>query len=280
MNEMTQPRMLLGRNVVERASAMALDYYSAARLAVEDKGPGDVVTEADFAIERAAREAVVTAFPEDRFVGEEFGGDATDEGFSWLIDPIDGTVNFARRIGYFCVSLALLQDGRPIAAWIYDPASKELFWAGPDGCALLGEEPLRCATEANFASTIIGLGFSTRHDKALHATVTANIIAAGADYRRLGAGALCLAHVAAGRLDAYVEPHMNPWDAVGGLYIAACAGAVTLDYLAAGGLRNGAPVFAASPSIATQLLGLLPEPFSGTPLHRENDLRSAGEAAT
>jgi myo-inositol-1(or 4)-monophosphatase len=96
----------------------------------------------------------------------------------------------------------------------------------------------------------------------------------------LGAGALCLAHVAAGRLDAYVEPHMNPWDAVGGLYIAACAGAVTLDYLAAGGLRNGAPVFAASPSIATELLGLLPEPFSGTPLHRENDLRSAGEAAT
>jgi myo-inositol-1(or 4)-monophosphatase len=72
---------------------------------------------------------------------------------------------------------------------------------------------------------------------------------------------LSLAHVAAGRLDAYCEPHMNPWDAVGGLYIAACAGAVTNDYIAAGGLTAGAPVFAATPAIAARLLALLPPPF-------------------
>lgn len=266
---MIEARIAAGRKIVENAGATALSYFRASQLATNSKGPGDVVTEADFAIERIVRETITAAFPEDRFIGEEFGGDASPDGFTWLIDPVDGTVNFARHIGYFCVSLALLKAGRTIAAWIFDPVLHELFWADPDGAAYLDDKPIRCATESDFTSAVIGLGFSTRHDKSLYATITGNIILAGGEYRRLGAGALCLAHVAAGRLDAYVEPHMNAWDAVGGLYIAACAGALTLDYLSADGLKRGAPVFAASPVIADKLLGLLPEPFSGTPLHRE-----------
>lgn len=276
---MIEARITAGRKIAEEAGKIALGYFRAAQLATDSKGPGDVVTEADFAIERMVRDTITTAFPEDRFIGEEFGGEPSSDGFTWLIDPVDGTVNFARHISYFCVSLALLQAGRTIAAWILDPVLNELFWAGPDGVAHVGDSEIRCASDPDFTSAVIGLGFSTRHEQDLYAAITGNIVRAGGEYRRLGAGALCLAHVAAGRLDAYVEPHMNPWDAVGGLYIAACAGASTLDYLAADGLRHGAPVFAASPAIAATLLGLLPAPFSGTPLHRENDLRSAGEAA-
>jgi myo-inositol-1(or 4)-monophosphatase len=263
---MLEARIAAGRAIVEDAGRAALAYFRDPGLSIESKGPGDLVTEADFAIERAVRTAVTAAFPDDRFVGEELGGAASHEGYTWLIDPIDGTVNFARRLGYFCISLALLQAGRPVAAWILDPALDELFWANADGKAFLGDKPIRCAEHGEFADVVVGLGFSTRHDKSLFTAVTHNVVAAGAEFRRLGAGALCLAHVAAGRLDAYAEPHMNPWDAVGGLYIAACAGAVTLDYFAAGGLERGAPAFAASPAIARKLLDLLPAPFSGTPL--------------
>lgn len=276
---MPDARITTGREIVERAGESALAFFRAAQLAKSDKGQGDVVTEADFAIERTLREAIAASFPQDRIIGEELGGEAGAEGFTWLIDPIDGTVNFSRHIGYFCVSLALLAQGRPIAAWILDPVLDELFWADPNGNAFLGDKPIHCAEETDFTSAVIGLGFSPRHDRALYSEVTERIVAAGGEYRRLGAGALCLAHVAAGRLDAYAEPHMNPWDAVGGLYIARCAGAVTLDYFSAGGLSHGAPAFAASPAVTGKLLGILPEPFSGTPLHRENDLRSAGEAA-
>jgi myo-inositol-1(or 4)-monophosphatase len=280
MSDMEEARIAAGRDVVAKAGASTLHYFGALQLATSSKGPGDVVTEADLAIEDTVRAAILAAFPNDRFIGEELGGDASSDGFTWLLDPIDGTVNFARHLGYFCISLALLKAGRPVAAWIFDPVLDELFWAGPEGIAYLGNQPIRCLSEPDFTSAVIGLGFSTRHDASLYATITGNIVHAGGEYRRLGAGALCLAHVAAGRLDAYVEPHMNAWDAVGGLYIAACAGALTLDYLSADGLARGAPVFAASPAIAETLMGLLPAPFSGTPLHRENDLRSAGEAAT
>jgi myo-inositol-1(or 4)-monophosphatase len=258
----SEARLTLARDLVARAGAMARAAFGNPDLAIESKGPGDVVSAADFAIERMMRDAVGAAFPDDRFIGEEFGGEAATEGYTWLIDPIDGTVNFARRLGYFCVSLSLLRDLRPIAAWILDPVLDELFWAGPDGQARLGDTPIACADEADLHEAVIGLGYTRRHESELGGIIVGRLFAAGAEHRRLGAGALCLAHVAAGRLDAYCEPHMNPWDAVGGLYIAACAGAATGDYIGAGGLATGAPVFAATPAIADQLQALLPAPFS------------------
>ena len=280
MNPQIEQRMIIGRQIVEAGGQMALGYFRSAGLSVANKSPGDLVTEADLVIERTARDTVAAHFPEDRFIGEEFGGEASQQGFTWLIDPVDGTVNFARGIAYFCVSLALLFEGQPVAAWILDPTLNELFWADPEGGAFLGDRPIRCATQADLGEVVVGLGFSTRHARDLFGDVPNRVVEAGAEFRRLGAGALCLAHVAAGRLDAYVEPHMNPWDAIGGLYIAKCAGARCLDYLAAGGLDHGAPVFAASPAIAERLLDLLPAPFSGTPPHLDNAKRSAGEVAT
>jgi myo-inositol-1(or 4)-monophosphatase len=223
------------------------------------------------------RERIGAAFPDDGIIGEEFGGATLAAGHTWLIDPIDGTVNFARKLGYFCISLALLKDGVPVAAMVLDPLRDELFHAGTDGIARLNGTPIRVAAEADFAEAVVGLGFSLRHNASLNGRVVDGLTQAGAEHRRLGAGALCLAHVAAGRLNAYVEPHMNPWDAVGGLYLAACAGAVTGDYIGLGGLESGAPVYAASPQISERLLAVLPAPFSGTPLHRQNEQRSAGE---
>ncbi len=274
-------------NRISLAVTLLADAGEAARRAYVDdalkttsKGPGDLVSETDFAIEQIVRDAIDREFPGDGIIGEEFGGTRGPAGFTWLIDPIDGTVNFARRLGYFCISIALLEEDRPVAAWILDPLRGELFHAGPDRIATLNGAPIRCATEADLGEAVIGLGFSPRHDSELNGGIVAAITKAGAEHRRLGAGALCLAHVAAGRLDAYVEPHMNPWDAVGGLYLAACAGAVTGDYIAMDGLNHGAPVYAAAPPISSQLLAVLPALISDTPLHRENEPRSAGEVAS
>lgn len=280
MTDATSRRIELAHSLVKEAGILALAAFKNPLLHVESKGPGDVVTQADFAIERLAREAVAAAFPEDGFIGEELGGAALPEGFTWIIDPIDGTVNFARKLGYFCVALALLKAGSPIAAWTLDPLLDELYYAGPDRIARLDGVPIHCAKQSELREAVIGLGFSPRHALKLGGDTVHALSAAGAEYRRLGAGALCLAHVAAGRLDAYIEPHMNPWDAIGGLYLAACAGAVTGDYLAGGGLTAGAPVYAAAPAISDQLLAVLPDLFSGTPLHRENEQRSAGDFAS
>lgn len=268
-------RVALAHELIAAAGAMIRAALAAPDLAVSSKGPGDVVTETDFAVERLLRQRIAAAFPDDAVIGEELGGAPAASGCTWLIDPVDGTVNFSRRLNYFCVSLALLDEGEPVAALILDPQAGELFSAGPDGVARLNGSPVTAASVSELGDTVAGLGFSTRHRQTLQAEVVGVLTAAGTEHRRLGAGALCLAHVAAGRLDAYLEPHMNPWDAVGGLYLARCAGAVTGVYA---DLVNGGAVYAAAPAISSKLLALLPEPFSGTPLHRENEPRSAGKS--
>lgn len=267
-------RVALAHELVAEGGAMIRAALAAPYLAVTSKGPGDVVTETDFAVERLLRARIAEAFPDDAVIGEELGGAPAATGCTWLIDPVDGTVNFSRRLNYFCISLALLEDGEPVAALILDPQVNELFSAGPDRIARLNGTPVTAAPVSELVDTVAGLGFSIRHGQHLQAEIVGALTAAGAEHRRLGAGALCLAHVAAGRLDAYLEPHMNPWDAVGGLYLARCAGAVTGVYA---DLVNGGAVYAAAPAISPKLLALLPEPFSGTPLHRENEPRSAGE---
>lgn len=262
----TAERVALGKDLAVKAGTMAFAAFADPDLSVESKGPGDVVSAADLAIERMLRAAITAAFPDDCFIGEEFGGEAAARGYTWLIDPIDGTVNFARKLSYFCVSIALLKDLQPVASWIFDPVLDELFWADPEGRAWLGDKPIHCARQADLSEAVIGLGFSGRHDQALGGIIVGRLFDAGTENRRLGAGALCLAHVAAGRLDAYCEPHMNPWDAVGGLYLAACAGARVIDYVGSDGLAKGAPSYAATPAISDRLLALLPAPFSGISL--------------
>jgi myo-inositol-1(or 4)-monophosphatase len=272
-------RLALARTLILAAGELVVAGRASPDAAATSKGPGDLVTATDFAVERMLRDAIGTAFPDDAIIGEELGGTSAG-GFTWLIDPVDGTVNFARRLNYFCISMALLSDRLPVAAWILDPMSGELFSAGPDRVARLNGEPMACAGTEAMQDAVIGLGFSRRHHPSLHGAIVNAVVMAEGEHRRLGAGALCLAHVAAGRLDAYLEPHMNPWDAVGGLYLAACAGAVTGDYIGMGGLQDGALVYAAAPALSSKLLAVLPAPFSGTPLHRENEPRSAGEVAS
>lgn len=260
-------RLALGRALVLDAAAFARSRFRDPDLAVREKAPNDIVTEVDTAIETDLRRRIKAAFPADAVFGEELGLDghasSVETGWIWLIDPIDGTTNFATGFAYYCISVALIEDGQPRAAWICDPEAEELF-AAADGKAFDGvNRALAVTHRQQLNGSVVGLGFSKRHPGDLNGAVVDALVAHGVEYRRLGSGALSLAHVAAGRLDSYLEPHMNPWDALGGLYIAACASATTLDYVGLGGLRHGAAAFAATPAIADPLLTLMPPQFEG-----------------
>lgn len=281
-------RLEAGAELARKASAACEAAFRSADFDIQDKGVGDVVTDVDLANERMIRARIAADFPGDAILGEEMGGGVPETGFCWLIDPVDGTVNFARRMPYFCVSLCLVENGQPIAAWIADPVAGECFHAGPDRRVCCNDRPVSQAGNSTHGRPVIGLGFSDRHDPTLPAQVVGALEENGLETRRLGAGALCLAHVAAGRLDAYAEPHMQPWDAVAGLYLSTCAGFVVQPYWQVGSLNGGGPVLAAAPAVAGRLAALLPPPFeipnsgsgvAGSPaVARQGDVSSAQTA--
>lgn len=254
-------RLEIGTELARLASEACLRAFRDASFDIRDKAVGDVVTDVDLANERMIRARITAEFPGDTIFGEELGGVVPTEGFCWLIDPVDGTVNFARRVPYFCVSLGLVENGRPVAAWIADPVTGELFQAGPDRRVFCNDRPICHAEMTVRGRPVVGLGFSDRHEPTLAARMVGALEENGLETRRLGAGALCLAHAAAGRIDAYAEPHMQPWDAVAGLYLCACAGLVVQPYWQIGSLDGGGPVLVAAPSVAGRLAALLPPPF-------------------
>lgn len=255
-------RIALGDRLAALARDEIADAFRTGVSRPHTKAVDDLVTDTDLRVEEMLRRAIAEAFPEDGVLGEEGGGMIPPAGgFGWLIDPIDGTVNFARRLGYVCTSIALVRGPDIVAAWVGDPISGDVFHAGPAG-------PLHVRPDRGApvlppgARRVVGIGLSGRHDPELAAVLVAALTAEDIEIRRLGAGALCLAHVAAGRLDGYIEPHMNLWDGAGGLHLARAGGAVTLPYPLTG---DGGVVFAVAPDLAPRLLDRLPSPFSGPP---------------
>ena len=249
--------------LVREAGQLAHHYFSQRdKLAIEQKAnPQDVATEADLQVELLITERISALYPEDGFFGEESGyRSGTSKGI-WLADPIDGTANFIRGMAYYCVSLTYVEDGKIVIGAIYDPEQDELFAAMKDHGATLNGKPIAVST-SGWNQAVVGLGRSERHPKACYPLAVERLLASGAEYRRQGAGALSLAHVAAGRIDAYVEPHMNPWDATAGLLIASEAGAVTLPYMD-GDWHQGGIAYASTPTIHQQLLTSSKEMVSG-----------------
>lgn len=196
-----------------------------AELSVAFKAAGDPVSDADRAVERMIVAAIAAEFAEDAVFGEEYGHQGDPQArYCWVIDPIDGTANFIRGIPFFCVSIAVLCDGRPEIGCIYDPIAEELFHARVGAGAWCGGERLSGARAEGLAGAMVGLGYNRHADGARLADIARRVFAARGDIRRMSAGALMLAHVAAGRLDGYVEDQMNSWDALAGLVLNAEAG--------------------------------------------------------
>lgn len=194
----------------------------------------DIVTEADREVEQLIRERLRTERPDDGFLGEETGASRGASGLTWVVDPIDGTVNYAYGIGAYSVSIAVV-EGEPdpeqwqgVAAAVCAPALGELFTAAQGEGAWLDGMRLAVTTETP-AGALLGTGFG--YDPATHdgdlATVR-RVMTIARDLRRMGSAAIDLSYVAAGRLDGFFERGLNPWDfAAGAILVHEAGGAVS-----------------------------------------------------
>ncbi|MEP6666821.1 MAG: inositol monophosphatase family protein [Nocardioidaceae bacterium] len=187
--------------------------------------PTDVVTAADLASEQLIRDRVSAARPDDAFIGEEGDDIAGSSGVTWLADPIDGTVNYLYGIPQFSVSIAAQHDGVTIAGVVHNPVSGETFTAVRGGGARLDGAAITVSRQTDVAQTLVGTGFGYRADVRRHQVAeTAALLPTVRDIRRLGSAALDLCNVACGRLDAYVERGLKPWDLAAGRLVVTEAG--------------------------------------------------------
>jgi myo-inositol-1(or 4)-monophosphatase len=211
--------------------------------------PTDLVSEADLASERAIREHLRELRPHDGFVGEEGKGEPGTSGLSWVVDPLDGTINFLFGIPQWCVSVAVRDELGTVAGAVYDPNRRELFSARRDGPALMsaGEEEQVLAVagsaaadregaapahlgELRLASAMVATGLSYSAEvRAAQALVLARVVPLVRDIRRFGSAALDLAWTAAGRYDAYFERTVKQWDIAAGALICERAGVEVLE---------------------------------------------------
>lgn len=242
-------RASLCRDVIRSAGELVLaGFKESFRRGFSLKGPQDFLTETDAASEAHIRQAIATHFPGDAFLGEEGGGLIAER--MWVVDPVDGTANFARGIPHFCISITYVEEGRAEIGAIYNPAQDELYFCRRGAGATLNGKPIGISSTVAFDAASVEMGWSRRVPDETYLETMRLMLAKGANVRRGASGALALAYVADGRSDAYVELHMNSWDCLAGLLLVAEAGGVVCPFLEIGSLRDGGPVLASTPAIA------------------------------
>lgn len=225
-------------------------------VAATKSSPIDVVTEMDIAAEKLITDYLAEHRPEDGLLGEEGASRTGTSGVRWVIDPLDGTVNYLYGLPSWSVSIAAERDGRTVAGVVHAPMRGETYHAVLGGGAFSGAAALRCRTAPPFDQALVGTGFGyVAARRAAQAAVVAELLPRVRDIRRAGSAAIDLCDVACGRLDAFYERGLNPWDRAAGALIAREAGALT-------GGRTGQPesgdlTIAAPPGLFEPLQALL-----------------------
>jgi len=202
--------------------------------------PTDLVSEADLSAQRTVRALLAERRPQDGFLGEEGGDEPGHSGLRWVVDPLDGTINFLFGIPQWCVSVAVEDQGGTLAGAIYDPNRDELFTARRGADAGLGSNPLRPRADGGLDSAMVATGFAYDATvRSAQAEVVAELLPRVRDVRRFGSAALDLAWTAAGRYDAYFERTVKPWDIAAGVLVCRCAGLGVAELPARPGLPWG-----------------------------------------
>ncbi|MCY4078291.1 MAG: inositol monophosphatase family protein [Acidobacteria bacterium] len=201
-------------------------------LTVTKKGPIDLVTEVDVEVESMFRALIRDRFPGHAIVAEELDVNAAAEpgtSHCWVFDPIDGTVNYAHGLPFFCASLALEIDGEASVAAVYDPLREELYTAERGGGARLNGAPLSVSATGRLIDALLCTGFPYDVHQTLDEVIGLfrTFVGRARAVRRLGSAALDLCYVAAGRLDGFWEQRLHPWDTAAGALIVTEAGGRT-----------------------------------------------------
>ncbi|MFC0322949.1 inositol monophosphatase family protein [Gallibacterium melopsittaci] len=261
MDEKIQNRYAFSIDLIKQAGNIALSYYlNRNELVVECKkgDKQDQVSLADKTVETIIRKAIAKQFPEDGFLGEESGYAGLDNEFCWIVDPIDGTSPFLNGLHAWCISIAVLYKDNIVIGMVFDPLHNELFHAQLGAGAYLNNSPMHTINPAaNVQDGLVGLGMSHRVPPDIILPFLHQLLTKGGMYVRNGSGALSLAQVAAGRLLAYYEPHMNCWDCAAGMLLVREAGGTANNILANNGLLNGNFVLAAANRQVYQQLDLM-----------------------
>jgi len=219
------------------------------KLTVERKGHNDFVSDADRAAEAAVIDVIHKHYPDHAILAEE-SGRLGDSDTVWIIDPLDGTTNFLHGFPQFCVSIGVQVKGRTEAAAVYDPMRQELFSASRGNGATLDDRKIRVSNRRDLELALVGTGFPFRKadmEMGPYLAMLGKVIRNTAGVRRPGAAALDLCYVAAGRLDAFWETNLKPWDLAAGALIIREAGGIVSgldgseDYLDSGHILCGTP---------------------------------------
>lgn len=210
-------------------------------LNVFEKAPHDYASEVDALAEKEIIRELRRAFPDYAILGEE-GGAIGKARYTFVIDPLDGTSNFLRGIPHYCVSIGLLEGNEPLHAVVYDPLRNEVFSASRGSGAYLNERRMRVSARSELDGALLATGFAPRERKRLAAQLEAvrSLMEDAEDIRRTGSAALDLAWSACGRVDAYFEAGLKPWDMAAGLLLVREAGGRCIDFRGGSdSLKNG-----------------------------------------
>lgn len=195
--------------------------------AVREKSPGNLVTAIDEAAERAIIARIRAHFPHDAIVAEESAASVRAPGRRWIIDPVDGTVNYVHAHPFACVSIAFADEAGPAAGVIHAPFLGEVFHAVRGGGAYLNDRPIRVSATADGHASLLATGFPFKPgkgDPARYMALVAELVPSTHGIRRAGSAALDLAFVACGRMDGYFELGIAPWDVAAGMLLVTEAG--------------------------------------------------------
>ena len=258
---------------IAREAGARLREFLAQGVETEYKGDVDLVTVADRTVEKLIRERLGQAFPEHGIYGEEGTRERMSGEFRWYVDPLDGTTNFAHGFPQFCVSMGLEQraagmapeqDGTLVAGVIYDPMRDELFTAERGQGARLNGRPMRVSKIPDLAEALLSTGFPSRKRHAspnVHFYQEFTLRSHGV--RRAGSAALDMAYVACGRLEAFWEFNLNPWDTAAGILLVEEAGGRVTDFAGNGFHLDSREILASNGLIQGELVTLFEDMFAG-----------------
>lgn len=248
------------KDTAKRAGQLLKEGLSRPR-EIRYKGEIDLVTEMDIASEKLILEAIRANYPDHAILAEESGrSDQPDSAYRWVVDPLDGTTNYAHGLPIFCVSIGLEKDGEPLLGVIYAPMLDELYWGEVGEGAYLNGQKLGVSTTQEVGKALLVTGFpydvKVKSDNLVHFS---NFLLAAQAVRRLGSAAIDLAWVAAGRFDGFWEPRLGAWDMCAGTVLVREAGGTVTNYVGGHFSIYEKEIVASNTHLHAQMLHVLAE---------------------